>query len=101
MRQQYTECVHDIYCQCRACCSTFGYLYYIADSTIHYYYINFMSRLGNYVRDTAAEMKRVSWPTQKQAVVYTLLVIALSAVVALLLNAFDVVFTRVLDLFFV
>lgn len=60
-----------------------------------------MSRLGNYVRDTAAEMKRVSWPTQKQAVVYTLLVIALSAVVALLLNAFDVVFTRVLDLFFV
>ena len=60
-----------------------------------------MSRLGNYVRDTAAEMKRVSWPTQKQAVVYTLLVIALSAVVALLLNAFYVVFTRVLDLFFV
>lgn len=57
-----------------------------------------MSRLTNYLRDTAAEMKRVSWPTQQQAVVYTALVIGISVVVALLLSAFDVVFTRALDL---
>lgn len=56
-------------------------------------------RIANYVRDTAAEMKRVKWPTQKQAVIYSALVIVISAIVALLLNAFDVVFTRVLDLF--
>lgn len=56
-------------------------------------------RIANYIRDTAGEMKRVKWPTQKQAVIYSALVIAISAAVALLLNAFDVVFTRVLELF--
>ena len=57
-----------------------------------------MSRLGNYLRDTAAEMKHVSWPTQTQTIVYTVLVIAISAVVALFLGAFDYLFTQLLDL---
>lgn len=57
-----------------------------------------MSRIGNYVRDTAAEMKRVSWPTQKQAVVYTALVIAISILAALFLSAFDYLFTHLLNL---
>lgn len=57
-----------------------------------------MSRLSNYLSDTAAELKRVSWPTQQQAIVYTALVIGISIAVALLLAAFDAIFTRVLDL---
>ncbi len=57
-----------------------------------------MSRLGNYFRDTAAEMKHVSWPTQTQAFVYTVLVIAVSGIVALFLGAFDYIFTNLLDL---
>ena len=57
-----------------------------------------MSRLGNYIRDTAAEMKHVSWPTQKQAFTYTALVIAVSGIVALFLGAFDYIFTNLLDL---
>jgi preprotein translocase SecE subunit len=57
-----------------------------------------MSRLGNYLRDTAAEMKHVSWPTQTQTAVYTLLVIAVSAIVALFLGAFDYLFTQLLDI---
>ncbi len=56
-----------------------------------------MSRLGNYLRDTAAEMKHVSWPTQTQAMVYTALVIVVSGLVALFLGAFDYVFTTLLD----
>lgn len=56
-----------------------------------------MSRLGNYFRDTRAEMKHVSWPTQTQTIVYTILVIVISALVALFLGAFDYVFTTVLD----
>lgn len=55
-----------------------------------------MSRLGNYLRDTAAEMKHVSWPTQTQAFIYTALVIGVSALVALFLGAFDYVFTTML-----
>lgn len=56
-----------------------------------------MSRLGNYLRDTAAEMKHVSWPTQTQAMVYTALVIGVCAVMALFLGAFDYVFTTLLN----
>lgn len=56
-----------------------------------------MSRLGNYVRDTAAEMKRVSWPTQQQALIYSALVIGVSALVAVILSAFDFAFTWLLE----
>jgi len=56
-----------------------------------------MSRLGNYLRDTAAEMKHVSWPTQTQAMVYTALVILISGLVALFVGAFDYVFTTLLN----
>lgn len=57
-----------------------------------------MSKLEKYVRDTAAEMKHVSWPTQMQAFVYTVLVIVVCALVALFLGAFDYAFTNILDL---
>ena len=57
-----------------------------------------MSRLGNYVRDTAAEMKHVTWPTQTQAFVYTALVIGISAVVAVYLGAVDYLFTQLLNI---
>jgi preprotein translocase subunit SecE len=57
-----------------------------------------MSRLGNYFRDTAAEMKHVSWPTQTQTMVYTALIIGVSAFVALFLGAFDYLFTRLLNI---
>lgn len=56
-----------------------------------------MSRLSNYFRDTAAEMKHVSWPTQTQAFIYTALVIVISALVAAFLGAFDYVFTQILN----
>ncbi len=59
--------------------------------------ISTMSRIGNYFRDTAAEMKHVKWPTQKQAFIYTILVIVISGLVALFLSAFDYIFTTALN----
>ncbi len=56
-----------------------------------------MSRFGNYLRDTAAEMKHVKWPTQTQTIVYTVLVVAVSAIVALFLSAFDYGFSQALN----
>ena len=58
-----------------------------------------MSQLGNYLRDTAAEMKHVSWPTQTQAMIYTVLVIVISTIVALFVGAFDYIFTGLLNMF--
>lgn len=56
-----------------------------------------MTRIIHYFKDTVAEMQRVSWPTQKQALIYSALVIAVSAIVALLLSGFDFIFTRLLE----
>ena len=58
-----------------------------------------MSRIGNYFRDTAAEMKHVTWPTQTQAFAYTALVIGISAIVAVYLGAVDYLFTQILNIF--
>ncbi|QSH39114.1 preprotein translocase subunit SecE [Candidatus Kaiserbacteria bacterium] len=54
-------------------------------------------RLIQYIKDTHAEMKHVSWPTQKQTMIFTILVILLSIVVALYLGAFDYVFSGLLN----
>lgn len=56
-----------------------------------------MSRIGNYLRDTKIEMKHVSWPTHRQATVFTILVICISASVAVFVGAADYVFTGLLN----
>ena len=56
-----------------------------------------MDRFIKYLKATAAEMKHVSWPTQTQTTVYTILLIVICAVVAVLLGAFDYIFTELLN----
>ena len=58
-----------------------------------------MSKATEYVKDTMAEMKHVSWPTQVQAINYTLLVIGISIFIAVLLYLFDWIFLKLLTLF--
>ncbi len=56
-----------------------------------------MKRFIQYVKDTRGVMKHVSWPTTKQTVVFTILVIVLSLAVALYLGAFDYLLSGVLN----
>jgi preprotein translocase SecE subunit len=58
-----------------------------------------MNRLVNYLKDTRVEFKHVSWPTGRQAIIYTVLIIVLSVVVSLLLGLFDYLFTKALNWF--
>ena len=51
-----------------------------------------MDKIGQYFRDTLAEMKQVKWPTQNQAMVYTGLVIAVVAIVAIFVGLWDFIF---------
>ncbi len=53
----------------------------------------------NYLKDVRAEMKHVSWPTKRQVVIYTVVVILISFIVAYYLGLFDVIFARLLDMF--
>ena len=55
--------------------------------------------LIDYLKETKAEVKHVSWPTQRQAMVFTVLVVAFSIVVAALLGLADFVFTEGLNWF--
>jgi len=56
-----------------------------------------MSRLGKYLNATAAEMKHVKWPTTKQALAYSALVIGVSIFTALFVAGFDYIFSNILN----
>ena len=53
--------------------------------------------LINYFKETKGEMKHVSWPTRRQSVNFTILVISISILTALLLGFFDFVFSLGLE----
>lgn len=53
--------------------------------------------LIQYLKETKAEMSKVKWPTRRETVMYTFLVIAISLGTALILGAFDFGFTRVVE----
>ena len=57
-----------------------------------------MQRLFNYFKDSRAELARVTWPTRRQAVRLTLVVIAFSVVLALFIGGIDYLFSRGLQL---
>jgi len=52
----------------------------------------------NYIKASAEEMKKVTWPTKKETKNYTLLVIGISLAVAAFLGALDYIFTFGLEL---
>ena len=49
--------------------------------------------LGNYIKETRGELKHVSWPTRRQAIVFTIIVILISIGLALYLGLFDYLFS--------
>ncbi|MDD4803799.1 MAG: preprotein translocase subunit SecE [Candidatus Pacebacteria bacterium] len=52
-----------------------------------------MSKLSNYILETRGEMKHVSWPTRRQTLLFTVLVIFVSIVVSVYLGLFDYIFS--------
>lgn len=55
--------------------------------------------LFNYVKETKAELRHVSWPTRAQAIGFTIMVIIISLLVAVYLGVFDYIFTEILKKF--
>lgn len=56
-----------------------------------------MSKVTEYIIETRGEMKHVTWPTRKQAIAYTIIVIAISLFVAFFLGLFDYIFSLILQ----
>ena len=55
-----------------------------------------MSKVTEYLKETKAEFKHVNWPTRKQTIVFTVVVIIISVVIAYLLGLFDFIFAQIL-----
>jgi preprotein translocase subunit SecE len=56
-----------------------------------------MSEFAKYLRLTMAELRQVSWPSRRQTIMYTVLVIGLTTVVALYVGSLDYLFSRGID----
>ncbi|TSC68196.1 MAG: hypothetical protein G01um101472_104 [Parcubacteria group bacterium Gr01-1014_72] len=52
--------------------------------------------ISEYIKETRGELKHVSWPTRRQTLLYTAVVIAVSIAVAAFLGVFDYLFSLLL-----
>ena len=53
-----------------------------------------MSKITEYFKETKAELKHVNWPSRSQTIYYTLIVVAVSIIVAYFLGVFDFIFSQ-------
>ncbi len=51
----------------------------------------------SYLKNVQGELKHVVWPNRNQAIVHTLLIIVISAFVALYVSGLDYIFTGVVN----
>ncbi len=56
-------------------------------------------KIVEYLKETRGELKHVSWPTRRQTIVFTMVVILISIGVAVFLGFFDFIFAEILRKF--
>lgn len=61
--------------------------------------MNLTARLIDYIKSSKTELKYVNWPSKKNALKFTYLVIIISALVALFLGMLDAIFAYILNKF--
>ena len=57
-----------------------------------------MDKTINYIREVIAESKKVTWPTRKQTIFFTIAVLAISVIIAYYLGLLDFLFGQGLKL---
>lgn len=58
-----------------------------------------VNQIISYLKEVRLEIKKVNWPTKKQVISYTLIVITVSLVVAIYLGILDFIFGFLLEKF--
>jgi len=53
--------------------------------------------LITYLKETKAELKFVKWPSQRQTIIYTTLVVLISVFTAVYLGVFDMLFSTLMN----
>lgn len=59
--------------------------------------MNIATRLVSYIKSSQQELKKVVWPTRKEVIRDTILVIAFSVGIALFLGAADYILTLIIE----
>jgi len=59
--------------------------------------MDFLKRAQEFVREVVTEFRKVAWPSRQELINSTVVVIAVTVVVALFLGAVDVVLARVVE----
>jgi preprotein translocase subunit SecE len=59
----------------------------------------FLEKIFNFLKEVKKEGKRINWPTKKETINYTLIVIFTFLITALILGGFDWLFTKFLNKF--
>ncbi len=59
----------------------------------------FIKKMGiiDYIKETRVELKHVSWPTRKQSIAFTAIIIGVSIFVAIYLGFFDYIFGLLIE----
>jgi preprotein translocase subunit SecE len=60
-----------------------------------------MNSVFTFLTEAKVELSRVNWPTQKQIIRYTLLVIAISLAIAIFLGSLDLLFSSLVERFLI
>ncbi len=60
---------------------------------------NLPKKIISFLKEVRLEMKKVNWPTRKETIRYTLIVIGLSVAVAIFLGSLDFLFNTLLTKF--
>lgn len=54
--------------------------------------------IGQFLKEVKVELSKVSWPTKQQTILYTIVVIVMSAIMAAFLGILDLGFQKILDI---
>ncbi|PIR02250.1 MAG: preprotein translocase subunit SecE [Candidatus Nealsonbacteria bacterium CG_4_9_14_0_2_um_filter_37_38] len=57
------------------------------------------TKIITFLKEVKLEIKKVNWPTRQETIRYTLIVIGISAAVAMFLGVLDFIFTTLLNKF--
>jgi len=63
--------------------------------------MKFLKKVLNFLKESKVELKKVKWPTLKETLQYTLVVIIISLVVAIYLGGLDYLFSFLLRKFII
>ena len=59
---------------------------------------NFFQRIKRWFKETAGELRKVSWPTREEALALTRIVLIVTVILAAVLGVFDFIFARLVGL---